>query len=422
MKLLRVGICAVIIFSVLAYGVVEVWSTSVLEISAGLLLAFWALLVASGTIQKIHWNPLNWPLLAYLGVGLIQLIFRTTMSPFFTEAEWLKLFACYLIFFVSTQAFRERSDFQFFAGFLMTLGFGVSLLGIAEFFTANGKLYWTRSTPGDVAFFGPYVNPNHFAGFVELLVPMGMALLAMRGVRRDLIPLAGLFTVLPMGALIMSGSRGGILSFFFEVAVLLFVAWSLRARKSRLGTVGFFVLAAMALVVWLGAGKAVEKFTHLHAGEVTLSRRWSMTTGSADVFLAHPIMGSGLGTLVLAFPQYENMYDARVVDHAHNDYIEILADTGIMGGLCALAFLILLFRQAVARIESDQGHFSRAYHVGALIACCGILMHSFVDFNLHIAANYLLFLIVAGMATSPVFESVAAASRRRPKRVGITRT
>ena len=62
MKLLRVGICAVIIFSVLAYGVVEVWSTSVLEISAGLLLAFWALLVASGTIQKIHLNPLNWPI------------------------------------------------------------------------------------------------------------------------------------------------------------------------------------------------------------------------------------------------------------------------------------------------------------------------------------------------------------------------
>jgi O-antigen ligase len=113
------------------------------------------------------------------------------------------------------------------------------------------------------------------------------------------------------------------------------------------------------------------------------------------------------------------MYDARVVDHAHNDYVEILADTGILGGLCALAFLILLYRHAVARIESEQGHFSRAYHAGALIACSGILMHSFVDFNLHITANYLLFLVNAALATSPVFES--AASRRGPRRVGIER-
>ena len=300
----------------------------------------------------------------------------------------------------------------------MVVCFGVSLLGIAEYFTAS-KLYWTRSTPNDGMFFGPYVNPNHFAGFVELLLPMGMTLLAMRGVRRDLIPLAGLFTVLPIGALIMSGSRGGILSFLFEIALLLFVAWSLRARKSRLGTFGFLVLAALALVAWLGSGKAVEKFSHLRAGEVTLARRWSMVKGTTDVFLAHPIVGSGLSTLVLAFPQYENMYDARVVDHAHNDYVEILADTGILGGLCALAFLILLFRQAVARIESEQGHFSRAFHVGALIACSGILMHSFVDFNLHITANYLLFLVNAGLATSPVFES--AASRRGPRRVGIER-
>ncbi|MGA8230734.1 MAG: O-antigen ligase family protein [Candidatus Acidiferrales bacterium] len=419
MSLLRTGICAAIIFSVMAYGTVEVWSTSVLEISAALLVVLWALLVVSGTVKTVHWNPLNGPLLAFLGVGLIQLIFRTTMSPFFTRAELLKLFACFLIFFVMTQAFRERKDFEYFAGFLMALCFGVSLLGIAEFFTANGKLYWTRSTPSDVAFFGPYVNPNHFAGFVELLIPISMALLAMRGVRRDLIPLAGLFTVLPIGALIMSGSRGGILSFLFEIGLLLFVAWSLRARKSRLGTFGFFVLAGLALVAWLGSGKAAEKFSHLRAGEVTLARRWSMVKGATDVFLAHPIVGSGLNTLVLAFPQYENMYDARVVDHAHNDYVEILADTGILGGLCALAFLILLFRHAVARIESEQGHFSRALHVGALIACSGILMHGFVDFNLHITANYLLFLTNAGLATSPVFES--AASRRGPRRVGTER-
>src|SRR6202451_2369365 len=143
MKLLRAGICAAMVFSVLAYGTVEGGSISVLEISAASLLVLWALLVAGGTIKTVHWSPLNWPLLAFLGVGLTQLIFRTTISPFFTRAELLKLLACFLVFFVMTQAFRERRDFEYFAGFLMVVCFGVSLLGIAEYFTAS-KLYWTR--------------------------------------------------------------------------------------------------------------------------------------------------------------------------------------------------------------------------------------------------------------------------------------
>ena len=69
------------------------------------------------------------------------------------------------------------------------------------------------------------------------------------------------------------------------------------------------------------------------------SRRVSMFRGAAHIFLDHPIKGCGLGTLVDVFPGYENAYDGKVVDHAHNDYIEGLAETGLLGGLCGVAFL-----------------------------------------------------------------------------------
>ena len=405
MKALRFGICALLAFSVLAHGVVEVWSSSAFEIAAGLLFLLWGALALVGKIPELHFNPLLWPFVAFLGTGALQVVAHTSVLPFFTGVELLKLFACFLVFFLFLQAFRTRGDLAGFVGFLIFFGFAVSLFGIAQHFTSNGKIYWIRPVPENGPFFGPYVNGNHFAGFVELIVPLGLALIAFRGIRRDLLPLTGLCTIVPIGALVMTGSRGGILVFAFELGLLVLLSSTHRAHKTRIKTLAAVVLGAFALVAWLGANKAMEKFGELRRGDVTNSRRWSMLVGSAHVFFDHPILGAGLGTLVDAFPKYDTQYDGRVVDHSHNDYIEVLADSGLLGGFCCGIFLFLLFQMALSHLESDQGHFSRGYHAGALLACAGILLHSFVDFNLHIPANLLLFLLQAALATSPVLPS-----------------
>ena len=92
----------------------------------------------------------------------------------------------------------------------------MSLLGIVQHFTSDAKIYGFRTlSPGGDSF-GPFVNRNHFAGFVELTLPAGLALLIFRGLRRDMIPLTGLLTIVPVGAMILSGSRGGIVSFGFR--------------------------------------------------------------------------------------------------------------------------------------------------------------------------------------------------------------
>lgn len=401
MRVLQVGICLLVAFAVLAHGVVEVWSVSVLECGSALLLMAWATLFLFRKIPDVRRSSLFGPLFGFLLIGVVQLAIHASVSPFLTKVELLKLSACFVIFFLAAQAFREKRDFQVLAGFLVFWGFAVSLFGIVQHFASNGKIYWIRSVPDNGPFFGPYVNTNHLAGFVELTAPLGLALLLFRGVRRDLMPLTALCTIVPVGALAMSGSRGGILSFTFEVGLLVLLSWWRKSQKRLLGIFALGILATGILVAWLGAGKAVEKFSETRPGDVLLSRRWSMLEGSAHVFIAHPALGSGMGTLVVAFPRYDSMYDGRVVDHSHNDYIEELADTGLAGGLCCFAFLYLLFQQALERLGGAQGHFSRAYHAGAAAACGGILMHSFVDFNLHIPSNLILFLLQAFLVTSP---------------------
>jgi O-antigen ligase len=416
MNVIRGGLFFLFAFAVLAFGAVEVWSGSILEIGASLLFIGWAALVFVDDRIKIHWSPLNWPLAGLFAIGLSQLLLRATPYPFLTRVELLKLAAYLLIFFLSTQVFRERRDLTNLVWFLILLCFSVSLLGIVQHFASDAKIYGLRTLTAGGDPFGPFVNRNHFAGFVELTLPAGLALLVFRGLRRDMIPLTGLLTIVPVGAMILSGSRGGIVSFGFEVAVLALLA---RLRKApegpRLVALAIVGFAALALVAWLGAGRAIERFSTLHQGDVSLGRRGTMIRGATHIFFDHPLEGAGLGSLVAVFPRYEIAYDGYIVDHVHNDYVELLAETGILGGLCGLAFLWILFRDARKCFTAEQGHFSRAVHAGAITALCGLLLHSMVDFNLHIPSNALLFLLQAHLATTSPLPSQGAAVRTRKR-------
>lgn len=416
MKWLRIGLCLLLAFSVLSFGAVEVWSQSLLEISAALLFLAWAFLAYRSLDPKIQWSPLHWPLLAFLGIGLLQLLFHGTAYAFLTRTELLKLAAYWLIFFLAAQAFRTRAELSQLAWFVVALCFAVSLLGIIQYFTSENELYWIHDLKIQGEPFGPFVNRNHFAGFLELTLPIGLALLVFRGVRRDLFLLTALLTIVPLSAVVLSGSRGGIVSLAVEVGVLALLARSRRALSAkgpRRIAAGILVFAALALVAWVGAGRAIERFAKLGAHEISSDRRVSMFRGAARIFFDHPIKGCGLGALVAVYPRYETVYSGKLVDHVHNDYIEALAETGILGGLCGLAFLWLLYREARKNFTAEQGHFSRAIHAGAIVAVSGLLVHSLVDFNLHIPSNALFFLVQAFLAASPVLPSNSSPSRHR---------
>jgi O-antigen ligase len=413
MRVIRGGLLFLFAFSVLAFGAVEVWSESIVEIGASILLISWAAILYRDKQVIIQWSPLNWPLCGLLTVGVVQLVFRWTANPFLTRLELMRLAAYFIVFFLCAQVFQERADLVTVAWFLVVMGFLVALLGIAQYFTSEGTLYWFRPLPegGDV--FGPYVNRNHFAGFVELTAPVGVSLLVFRGLRRDLFLMVGLLTIIPIGALILSASRGGIVSFAVAMGVLALLARTRRRRESpRIIAIGAVALAAVVLILWLGPGKAIERISTTRAGDVTLLRRASMFRGAENIFLDHPFKGAGLGTLVSVYPRYETVYDGHVVDHVHNDYIEALAETGLLGGLCGSAFLWLLFREARRTFSAEQGHFSRALHAGAIATVCGLLIHSLVDFNLHIPSNALLFLLQAYLATSLPLPSEAPTTRK----------
>ena len=143
--MIRNGLLFLFAFTVLAFGAVEVWSESVLEIGASVLLVGWAALVFLNRSVRIHWSPLNWPLVGLFGIGLAQLVLHVTPYPFLTRVELLKLAACLIVFFLSTQVFHERRDLAVLAWFLDSpVFFGVAA-GHRATFRFRRENIWIRA-------------------------------------------------------------------------------------------------------------------------------------------------------------------------------------------------------------------------------------------------------------------------------------
>ncbi|HKN74918.1 MAG TPA: O-antigen ligase family protein [Candidatus Acidoferrum sp.] len=405
MKLLRIGICALVVFAVASHGAVEDWARAVLEIGAALLFLAWAVRAYFSREHQLVISPLLLPLVALFLITLGQLFSHRTASSYDTRMELQLLLAYILLFFLAGQSFRTLEDWRGFVWFVMSFGFLVAIFGILQHLTFNGKLYWFREMKYGGIPFGPYVNRNHFAGFAELVIPMSLIPLVLGNVRRERWFLVSLFAVVPIGALFLAASRGGIVSFAVEVGVVILWLIIRRTVGKHLLSGGAVLLLAFLMVSWLGVQQLVERFSTLQSLEVTTGKRASMRADTWRIFLDHPWVGTGLGTLQTVFPPYETLYDGKIVNHTHNDYLEGLAETGIAGGLCCVWFLGVLFFDSLRRLSQPNGAFASTVQLSGLVACLGFLTHALFDFNLHIPANALLFFLLANLSTSEIRQS-----------------
>ena len=400
MRAIRWGICTLSALAVLSFGGVEPWGQAILEIGAAILFVFWGVMVVRRRQMEIHWNWLYLPLLGLVAIAMLQCLFALSVYPYLTKIELLRWTSYCPLFFLTMESFRTEDHVRQLVWFLLSLGFVVSLFGIIQHFTFNGNLYWFVSLPPGAAPFGPFVDGDHFAGFVELTAPLGLALLLFRSWRREQVTLLLLFTIVPIGALILCASRGGIIGLTLEFALLVFLSRAHRIGRRQLLVAAAIALVAGSFIVWLGMSKAIERFEQLAHGGISREVRVSIYQDTWRIFLDHPWIGTGLGTLATVYPRYASFYNGLTVDHAHNDYLELLAETGMAGGVCGLFFIALLLWQGFGVLQSARGHFTRTVIAGSLAACAGLLLHSSMDFNLHIPSNCLIFLLLSRIATS----------------------
>ena len=397
--LLVTGICMLLAFGPLAFGAVQEWAICVLEVGAAFLLLIWIAWEFSKTEPRIIFYPAFVPVALFGMLILFQLSFKTSA---YWYATWYRalLWAAYgVLFFLVSQCFCRTAYAKGFGIFFAFYGFCIAVFAIAQEFTSNGKIYWIVPNRNLGWVYGPYVNHSHYAGLMELLVPIPLVI-AMGNLFGKPLRLLFAFLALVIGvSIFLSQSLGGMLAFTVEIGFLV-VFLTTRRSKSRLPLLVALCAALAVCVVLLRPHGLADRLANLQhpVKRASAEMRAAIAKDSVKMVKDRPIIGWGLGTFPVVYPSFRSFYTNFFVNEAHNDFVQLLVETGIAGFSLIMTFLVLTYKAGIRGAEHWRYEPRATMALAALIGCTGLLVHGLADFNLQIPANAALFVALAAMA------------------------
>ncbi len=408
------GTTAILLAAPLAFGAVQPWAIFLLQASASLLLLAWVFRQWKNQELKVSWHPLYAPMLSFGALVAVQWIIGTTAYRQVTYSLLLLYISYGMLAFVATQSLRRSSQVRPLARIVCAYGLVLASFALLQGIAPNGKLYWIWPLEQGGLIYGPYVNHNHYAGLMEMLIPFPLVLALSRHTEGNRKLVVAGIAALMAGTLFLSGSRGGMLAFVAEIIVLA-VLLRKRADWKQPLAIGLFLAVMIGFLIWLGGNELTRRLVSIQSEarqELTGGVRLTIDRDCLHMFRQRPVLGWGLGTFPVVYPQFRTFYTSFFVNQAHNDYLQLLVETGIPGFGIALWFLVLTFRGAASKLQNWTETINGTLTVAALLGCVGILVHSFLDFNLQIPANAALFYVLCAItAASPFQES----QRRRTR-------
>lgn len=392
----------------LLFGAVDsgTWALIAIVTLAGALL--WAYTVWQSGELVIQRSLLIFPFAAFFLLGILQIVFGTTLDQYATRLFTFRL-GIYLLFFLAILAAFSTHGRLMKARLASVLFGGLLAFGsILQRLAAIEPIFGIRETPQAIPF-GPFVNQHHFAAFMVMICGLTFGAIFDGTTSRNLKTLHIGVTVVAGSALVMTLSRGAWLGALVALAVVLLATFVTRdrrhspsARKKMLVpalSAIFLVAAVLGLAIFLGGDDTnLSLAGHGTDAEGFTSGRTHFWSVALQVFAAHPVMGAGLDAFAVAYTRYDTWDGVFRIERAHNDYLQVLADGGVLGFLCLLSFVLLFCRQAIENIRRALPE-NRGLAIGAFAGCIGILTHSIVDFPLRTPSNAFFFLLLVVLAT-----------------------
>uniref|UniRef100_UPI004057AFF8 O-antigen ligase family protein n=1 Tax=Candidatus Electronema sp. TaxID=2698783 RepID=UPI004057AFF8 len=464
---------ALLFFAPLAFGTTETWS----RITAELLAALTALLYfaprPAASKKPFYQVPGLLPLLLFVAWIFFQCVplppqtvrwlspqaaaayqpafdlrqtefwLPLTVNPQATLLEGLR-FAAYALFYILTvQLLASSARLSAALTSIVWLTLFIAFTAMLQRALSPDTLFWFKKLRAGLTTFGPWVYKNQYAGFMVMTCPLVLALFLFHrpvadenaSFRERLLHLFsgsganlhlgfGFGVIVVLASVLLAQSRGGILSLLF--ALSLFFLLLARSQK-KIQTLTLLCLVGGLLLAggWFSWDAVLAKFDRafdLAEGQLKDGRLpiWQDTVRIIPEFL---FTGSGFGTFIEVFPGWKSFADSLIYDHAHNDYLELITDGGLIGFLLAAWFVLAVLRSGWKQIFRRHERLAVLAAIGAFSGLAGLLFFSITDFNLHNWANGLYFFFLCGLLVSaghtrqryrkhPTLLAPAAAPRR----------
>ncbi len=444
---------ALLVWAPIPLGSNRPWAWAILEVGIFALALAWGWLYALGRVQVRTPFRRAWPAMLLFAVWLAWLLIQVvpfpaelvrlisptraqlptplatsamhtlSIDPYASVGFLLKSCAWVAAFCLTLALMRSRERLKTTALVIVAAGTVQAL--IASFMhlaKLNYEVFFTAFSHVDNAH-GTFVNRNHLAGYLEICLALGIGMMiaTLRGGgaqswKQMLRNTAGwllstrvllrISLIIMVIALVMTRSRMGNAAFFSSmlIAGVIGLATSRHATKSTvILLVSLIIIDIFVAGTWFGVENVIKRYE-----ETTIYRQLQPTGGSMeerlepslyaiDMIKDYPLVGSGGGTFYTAFPNYRPGVISAYFDFAHNDYVQIATDTGVIGlGLLGLVVL-WTFVIALRTLYERRDPLCRGVAFGTSMGIIALMIHSWVDFNLQIPANALTFVVLLAL-------------------------
>jgi len=395
------SVAALLMFGPLAFGAVDTWSIFVLRAASAVLFVIWAFGQLRSSRVSLRWSPVFSPMITFASLMCLQFVPGISAYRHATYSQLLLYISYGAVCFLLVQTFNRSREVRFVATALTIYGTSIALFAVLQNLNAPGKIYWLKTPHFGGWIYGPYVNHNHYAGLMEMLVPVPLVFAFSRFGHTRERWIAASAAAFMAATVFLSGSRGGMIA--FAVQMTIFIVFVFRERKKRTVVVllSGFVLLSIGIITWTGGREVRTRIATLAAekhSDMSSDIRLQIDRDILRMWQRRPVLGWGQGTFADVYPRFRSFYTDSLVNAAHNDYLQVLAETGILGFGTMIWFLVSVLRPALRKSHKWASDLNGAVAVAAILGISGILVHSLVDFNMQIPANAALFFSLCTVA------------------------
>jgi len=411
------AVLAILIWGPLAYGAVRVtpgteeaphlYGFLAIQGLTVLALVLWAVRFFTQRPFRLLWPPICWPVLAFVIYAIARCQFVDVQYSAARELVSVVLYAS--LFFIILNNLNRRESASTVVLVLIVLGLGESLWAFYQFTSHNPRV-WEVLKPAAYASrgSGSFINPNNFAGFAEMILPLALVYTVMSRLSAVVKVLLAYCALVMMAGVVVSESRGGNVAMMATLAVLCAVLLFQRDYWKR-GLVALALLALTGLVLFEQFGAVQRRIEAAGGLAASTDGRLLYWDVAQMAFRQHILWGVGPGHYQYQYLMNAPVWKQAAPQNAHNDYLNTLSEWGLAGFALIILTVGLLYGGVLAiwpHVRRKSNDIARknstkaAFVLGASLGLLSILIHSLVDFNMQIPANAILAITLMALLTA----------------------